>query len=94
MVPRKWHQSSRPKHASASGLFLEYLIRKNVFRRLIILTREEALFFLVEFCISELGMLQRKWIHSYYSDSASSVYNGGSVFSVVLIAEKEKKKNQ
>ena len=37
-------------------------------------------------------MLQRKWIHSYYSDSASSVYNGGSVFSVVLIAEKEKKK--
>lgn len=36
MVSRKWHQSARPKHASATGLFLEYLIWKNVFRRLII----------------------------------------------------------
>lgn len=37
-------------------------------------------------------MLQHKWTHSYYSDSASSVYNiKGSVFSVVLKAEKEKK---
>lgn len=36
-------------------------------------------------------MLQHKGIHSYYSDSASSVYNvKGGVFYVVLIAEKEK----